>query len=324
MDRTIREPSMELITSDDNPVPHDPHAGTTATPDGALLRHAYWRTVKPPCKGTVVLLHGRAEYIEKYFETIVHLRESGFDVCTFDWRGQGGSSRLVRDPKKGYIDNFGQYVIDLETIMTNVALPDCRPPYFILGHSLGALVALAAAPQMSNRIQRMVLASPLLRYGDMPMSQGKLTFLAGFLCAIGLGTLYMGAGRNMHENRRFAANRLTSDMRRFSRNSTLAIGHPELAVGGATAAWIFAASKAMERVWEPDFIGSISIPTLLIAAGNDKVVSVRAVEEMGFKMRSGRALVIAGAQHELLQERDQYREQFLAAFHAFIPGTSEL
>jgi hypothetical protein len=26
----------------------------------------------------------------------------------------------------------------------------------------------------------------------------------------------------------------------------------------------------------------------------------------------------------LLQERDQYREQFLAAFHAFIPGTSEL
>ena len=59
----------------------------------------------------------------------------------------------------------------------------------------------------------------------------------------------------------------------------------------------------------PDFMGgSISIPTLLIAAGNDKVVSVRAVEEMGFKMRSGRALVISGAQHELLQERDQYRE----------------
>ena len=71
-----------------NPIPHDAHAGTTATPDGALLRHAYWRTVKPPCKGTVVLLHGRAEFIEKYFETVTHLREAGFDVCTFDWRGQ--------------------------------------------------------------------------------------------------------------------------------------------------------------------------------------------------------------------------------------------
>ena len=40
-------------------------------------------------------------------------------------------------------------------------------------------------------------------------------------------------------------------------------------------------------------------------------------------MRSGSLLTIDGARHEILQEADIYREQFLAAFDAFIPGTGE-
>ncbi|NKB52421.1 MAG: hypothetical protein GKR97_09385 [Rhizobiaceae bacterium] len=69
------------------------------------------------------------------------------------------------------------------------------------------------------------------------------------------------------------------------------------------------------------YSNSISIPTLLIAAGNDPIVSPSAVELFGRKMRSGAFLTISGARHELLQERDLYREQFLAAFDAFVPGT---
>ena len=40
------------------------------------------------------------------------------------------------------------------------------------------------------------------------------------------------------------------------------------------------------------------------------------------KLRSGRALVIPGARHELLQERDHFREQLLAAFLAFVTGST--
>lgn len=40
-------------------------------------------------------------------------------------------------------------------------------------------------------------------------------------------------------------------------------------------------------------------------------------------LRLGTLLTIDGAAHEILQERDLYREQFLAAFDAFIPGTDD-
>lgn len=315
---------MELVSTDNNPVPANARAGMLKTRDGAALRHAFWRTTMPPCKGTVILLQGRSEFIEKYFETITGLREAGFDVCTFDWRGQGGSSRLVGDPSKGYVDSFDQYVTDLEAVFSDVALPDCRPPFFILGHSMGSLVALLAAPRMANRVNRMVLCCPLIRFGDIPLRQRTLTFLAGLLTTLGLGSSRLGRAGSSNERRRFAGNRLTSDMRRYERNVGLAVSHPEIAVGAPTAAWIFAAGRAMDALGDPDFIGSITIPTILIGGGADKVVSLAAVEELGFKMRSGKTIVIPGARHEILQDRDLYREQLLAAFHAFVPGSRVL
>ncbi|MFZ1814058.1 MAG: alpha/beta hydrolase [Rhizobiaceae bacterium] len=313
---------MELAETPENPIPSDPFCGLATTPDGASLRYARWHTDRPPCKGTVLLLHGRAECIEKLFETVSDLRRSGFDVLTFDWRGQGGSSRQLKDKHRGYVEDFKQYVTDLETILDTIALPDCRSPFFILAHSTGGLVSLLAAPRLVNRVERMVLTSPFLGFGPIPISGGVLKFLTGTLCAFGLGSLYLGSGASPEEKKPFTGNRLTSDTRRFARNATFAASNPELSIGGPTAAWLFAAGRAMDEVNDPDFIGSVNIPSLLVMAGSDVVVSNRAIEEMGRRLRSGKMVAIHGARHEILQERDTYREQLLAAFKAFVPGES--
>ena len=46
-------------------------------------------------RGTVVVLGGRAEFIEKYFEVIGELLARDFAVAALDWRGQGGSARRL-------------------------------------------------------------------------------------------------------------------------------------------------------------------------------------------------------------------------------------
>ena len=123
---------MKLVSIPANPVPDDVVAGSIKTPDGVALRFARWA---PPAgrKGTVVVLQGRAEYIEKYFETVRDLRARGFAVATFDWRGQGLSDRALSDRHKGHVRNFSEYATDLEAIMEQVVLPDCPPPIFALG-----------------------------------------------------------------------------------------------------------------------------------------------------------------------------------------------
>ena len=116
-------------------------------------------------------------------------------------------------------------------------------------------------------------------------------------------------------------NKLTSDTARFERNRQIVETQPELKIGFPTIAWTFAAFRAMARVNSPGYSNAIGIPSLLVSAGNDPVVSPTAVEMFGRKMRSGAFLTINGAKHEILHERDIFREQFLAAFDAFVPGT---
>ena len=127
---------MKLVSIPANPVPDHVVTGAIKTPDGVSLRFA--RFDPPPGrKGTVVLLQGRAEYIEKYFETVRELRARGFAVATIDWRGQGGSERALSNPFKGHVGDFSEYERDVEVLMNEVVLPDCPPPIFAIGHSMG-------------------------------------------------------------------------------------------------------------------------------------------------------------------------------------------
>ena len=126
---------MTLVSIPSNPAPEDVVSGTIKTPDGAELRFARWA---PPAgrKGTVCVFTGRTEQIEKYFETVRDLRGRGFAVTALDWRGQGGSQRLLGNPRKGYVRRFADYDIDLATFMREIVLPDCPPPVFALAHSI--------------------------------------------------------------------------------------------------------------------------------------------------------------------------------------------
>jgi lysophospholipase len=176
---------------------------------------------------------------------------------------------------------------------------------------------------MINRVRRMVLVAPFLTYTGFPMSMKSIRRLATFLRAIGLGRIYAGWGARPKGGTPFATNTLTSDIARYSRNVLLYDTYPQLALGGPTVSWIRAACEAVDIVSDPEFIAKIQIPILFIGAGSDEVVSTRAIADYARRLRGGSILTIDGARHEILQEADIFREQLLAAFDAFIPGTDD-
>lgn len=311
---------MNLVSTPSNPAPPLAEAGKMVARDGVEIRYALFAATGRPLKGTIVLLTGRNEFIEKYFETIGNLAAHGFAVAAMDWRGQGGSGRMLKDPQRGYVKSFDQYVDDLEQFMTGIVLPDCRGPFYVLAHSMGGLISLLAAPRLFNQVRRMVLCAPLLELVGQPVSTETLRRLTGLACLLGLGSRYISSGARPPGGPPFAGNKLTSDLARYTRNQAIIDAAPELALGGPTIAWMHAACVARDRVLDQDFLGRINIPTLIIAAGTDEVVSTPALENLAKRMRAASLVTIDGAQHEILQESDVFREQFLSAFHAFVPG----
>ena len=115
-----------------------------------------------------------------------------------------------------------------------------------------------------------------------------------------------------------ADNPLTSDKRRYERNRLLADTAPKLFNGSPTVAWLAAVTRAMRRLEDSAEIAALSIPTLIVTAGADRVVSTAAAERLAYRMRCGSSLTIPLARHEMLQEADRFREQALEAFDAYV------
>lgn len=311
---------MKLVTIPANPVPDDVVTGVLKTPDGISLRFARWRP-PPGRKGTVCIFQGRAESIEKYFETVRDLRARGFAVATLDWRGQGLSDRALSDRRKGYVRDFTEYDSDLGTFVREIVLPDCPPPLFAIGHSMGATILVRSVHQGHRWFDRIVLVSPMIRLVGY-RNNGAARSIVHAMRLAGLGAMYVpGRETGIVGLRPFVGNIVTSDPVRYARNTAILEAEPDLGVGGPTVAWIDAAFRAMRQLEEPSYPARIRQPILIVAAGRDVVVSNSAIEEFATLLRAGSHLIVVGAQHELLMEQDRYRGQFWAAFDAFVPGT---
>jgi lysophospholipase len=310
-----------LVDLPTNPVPRGAVSGLVRTPDGIDLRYARFPPTRPAIRGTVIILHGRAEFIEKYFETVGDLRRRAFAVVAFDWRGQGGSGRLLHNPRKGHVRDFEDYVTDFRTVLNEVALPDCPPPYYVLAHSTGGAVALLASGRVRSQVERMILTAPLLALRRVaPHRMERLTGLAHY---VGLGESFLpGSGATLLQTRPFADNQVTSDPDRYARTVAILDKDPSLGIGGATIGWLNAAMRAARRIAEPDFAAEVPIPLLIAIAGADTVVSNPAIERLSMRLRTGAHVRVPGAKHEILMEQDKFRDQFWAAFDAFIPGRS--
>jgi lysophospholipase len=311
---------MDLISIPANPVPEDVVTRTIKTPDGVVLRFARWAP-PPGRKGTVCLFQGRAEFIEKYFETVRDLRTRGFAVATLDWRGQGLSQRSLRNSRKGYVRSFDEYAIDLDTFINEVVLPDCPPPHFALAHSMGATILLRAAYNGNRTFDRTVLLAPMIALPGLRRTRTTRVVVRAMRLA-GLGASYIpGGDASVVMQRPFIGNLLTSDPVRYARNVAVLEAKPELGTGSPTVAWADAAFRAMSEFASPRYALKVRQPMLIVAAGQDQIVSTPAIDEFSVRLRAGSHLIVPGARHELLMEQDRFRGQALAAFDAFVPGT---
>jgi len=310
--------AMQLFPTSTNKAPDNLTCMQVLSSGNIKLRAAFCAPKRS--KGTVLILGGRAEFIERYFETMRDLMERGYAVATFDWRGQGGSQRLLAKPLRGHIDNFASYDADIDAIYSRVLVAQCPKPYFGLAHSTGGNILLRAL-RGKKWLERAVITSPLLgfNYGSWPESVAR--GLASGANITGFGSAYLPGYSHLPFKRRdFSRNPLTSDAKRYERDLLTIDLHPELATGGPTFSWLRAALWSIDELqsWPADL--GPSCPTLIAMAGLDKVVNNGATKNFLARAPGFSSLTIADSRHEILNEKDEIRQRFLAAFTAFIAG----
>jgi lysophospholipase len=308
---------MQLFPGPGNELPDGMVAGGVTAADGTRLRYA----VCPGPhigRGTVCIFQGRGDFIERYFETIKDLRSRGYDVAILDWRGQGGSDRRLSDPYRVHIRSFREYDLDLAAFMTEVVLPDCRPPFVALAHSTGAVVVLRAL-KVHNWFERAVLSAPLIDIAPVGLPRPLVRFVARLITLVGLGRLYLpGRPRRPMRADDFPGNPVSSDRTRYLRDCRTLEQSPQLGIGGPTFGWLNAALGAMDELARYSRKTALCAPVLIVTAGDDRLAYSEASRQFARRVPGVAAVTIAGARHEPLLERDELREQFWAAFDSFV------
>ena len=307
---------MDLISTPENPAPRGADCTRVVTSDGYHLRAMSVRVSN--AKGTVVILGGRADFMERYFETARDLMGRGFCVASVDFRGQGGSQRLTEKRLRGHVNHFEEYDEDVRAFMTQVVLPDCPPPYYVLAHSTGGNIILRLI-RTRTWFKKCVLVAPLIdfNYGAWPIPVVRLlTFLA---MTLRLGWVYLPGRRQTPLGRKdFVGNPLTRDQRRWNRDSAVLEAAPALATGGPTYGWLSAALNSNSTLRGMKSAKGLRCPVLIVAAGLDSVVDNEAIRRFSERVAGVSIITIRDALHEILLERDEIRQQLLAAFDVFV------
>ena len=312
---------MTLVALARNPVPSGAIAGLFQGYDGTPLRYARWTETTGQGRGTVVIVPGRSEFIEKYFETVADLRRRGFAVAIMDLRGQGGSKRLLDNPLKGHVRHFREYDYDLALFMKEVVIPNMAPPYLGLGHSLGGHILIRVAGLTLCPFERIVVTGPMLQtaHEQLKMPLWMARAVTEIVAGIGLSKIFPpGVDARPPTTAPFEGNELTSSRERYARAQAVLEAAPELALGAPTVGWMRAALRSCAMLAALDFPASIRVPVLMVAAGRDTIVSTPVIEDFAPRMKLGTLALIGPAKHEILQESDDLRGRFWASFDAYV------
>lgn len=290
------------------------------TSDGLTLRVAHWANSKPHQHSkTILFLEGRASFIEKHYETVQDLLNQGHDVWVFDWRGQGGSSRLLENPQKMHIDHYETYLKDLHQIIHQLVRTKVRFPLIFLGVSFGGHMALRYALQHEKDIDGMILVSPMLDVYTNPFPYAFARALTRTAVFLGFEKVYAaGYGDYTPVTEHFEKNLNTQDRFRYERQRALSINNMQLVTGGPTYGWVNATFKSIDFIQQPGFLESVKVPTLILSAELDKVVNNSRDKELCGRMFNCHQKTYFKAYHNIPNEKNIIRNQFLTDVSQFV------
>jgi lysophospholipase len=286
--------------------------------DGTRLRVGVFEPEKKS-RRVCVLLSGHSEFIEKYMEVTAELNARGLVVVSFDWRGQGGSTRPLANPMKSHVGDFAEYDDDLKSVVEQVVAPFTPATPILLAHSMGGAVGIRALHDRPQMFRAAVFSSPLLEVS----ARGYPSFVAR--AAAALQTL-TGRGRNFAWGQRrrdplqddFSTQLCTSDPERFARTQDFLKSYPALRLGGPTWGWLHAAYRSGRKLKQAGYAEAIQTPVLVVGAGRDRIVKLDATRRFAARLPRGRYVELEESEHEILMERDAIRARFWQEFDGFL------
>ncbi|MFX0073799.1 MAG: alpha/beta hydrolase [Candidatus Hermodarchaeota archaeon] len=241
-------------------------------------------------KAIIQVVHGFAEHSGRYLNVVNHLIPLGYAVYADDHRGHGKS-----DGKRNYVDSFNQYIEDEKSFYDLIKNAYQNLPIFMLGHSMGSMIALFFANKYEPLLKGLILSGTGTGAGEG--TSKALKVIVKLLAKI-IPKKYINPG--------LKAEKLSHD--------------PEVVKAYESDPLVNADKIALRLGWElmkcfskfDPITQSLKLPLLVQCGAEDSLIkgSEEALKS-AFKMKDKTILIYEGLYHEVYNESKEEREKVL-------------
>jgi lysophospholipase len=272
---------------------------------GARIRLASWASGD---RGTVFLLPGRTECIEKYGRAAGELGARGYSVISIDWRGQGLADRALADPLMGHVGDFAEYQQDFDAMLAEARRLGLPQPWYLLAHSMGGCIGLRGLMR-GLPFRAAAFSAPMWGIAMAAWLRPVAAVVSALAAPLGLVTRYAPSTSAAVYLLQvpFQGNVLTSDRAMWDYMRDQVAGVPELALAGPSLGWLKAALRecaALAAMPAPD------LPAICGLGTAEKVVDVPPVHLRMAGWAKGQLDLYPGAEHEIMMESPATRARF--------------
>jgi alpha-beta hydrolase superfamily lysophospholipase len=268
--------------------------GVFKGPGDTEIYYQYWLP-KGEIRAVLVIVHGLAEHSGRYMNVVNYFVPLGYAVYGLDHIGHGRS-----EGARVYVKRFEDYTETLKTYVDKVRAWQPDKPLFMIGHSMGGLIAAAYLLDHQEDLKGAVLSGPGVKVPDSisPVTIGLGKVLSTLMPKTGLVQL---------------------DAQAVSRDPAVVeayVNDPLVHTGKTTARLAAEMLKAMQRVTERS--GEITLPLMIVQGAQDKLVDPAGarmlVETVGSDDKTLK--VYDGLYHEVFNEPEH--EQVLSDVEAWL------
>ncbi|MBN2359614.1 MAG: lysophospholipase [Deltaproteobacteria bacterium] len=258
----------------------------------------FWRRLTPDraVRATLLVVHGYAEHSGRYGNVYDALLPLGFQVFAIDHQGHGKS-----EGKRGHVERLSDFVDDLHQLYREQIAPQLNAKrLFLLGHSMGSIVAMHYAAAHAGELAGLVLSGTGSTMAGTPR---LLTFFAGLLSSLVPTMAIKSPFKNdfiSHDPAVVEA--YTSDPLVFAPHLTVRLG-AEMYRG-----CLEGAAK----------LGQLELPLLIVYGSEDSSFAGQNALFDRYRGQDRTIYCYAGARHEVFNEIPDIRDKALADLTAWL------